>query len=84
LDENINFIILATDGMWDVIRDQEAGDIARAKLAECGVLVDGKCTSNDVSAIEDACKVASQELLDTSLKRGTSDNVTVVVAMYMH
>lgn len=84
LDENINFVILATDGMWDVIRDQEAGDIARAKLAECGVLTDGKCTTKDMSAVEEACKVASQELLDTSLKRGTNDNVTVVVAMYMH
>ena len=84
LTEDINFIILASDGMWDVIRDQEAGDIARKILAMHGVLSEGKCTSTDKKAIEAACTAASQELLDTSMHRGSSDNVTVVVAMYLH
>jgi serine/threonine protein phosphatase PrpC len=84
LTEDINFIILASDGMWDVIRDQEAGDIARKILATRGVLSEGKCTSTDKKAIEAACTAASQELLDTSMHRGSSDNVTVVVAMYLH
>ena len=70
--------------MWDVIRDQEAGDIARGKLTEHGVLLDGECTTSDLTAIESACNEASKELLETSLKRGTNDNVTVVVAMYVH
>jgi len=84
LNKNVNFVILATDGMWDVIRDQEAGDIARGKLTEHGVLLDGECTTSDLTAIESACNEASKELLETSLRRGTNDNVTVVVAMYVH
>ena len=84
LTDDITFIILASDGMWDVIRDQEAGDIARKILAMHGVLTEGKCTSTDKEIIEAACKAASQELLDTSMHRGSSDNVTVVVAVYLH
>jgi serine/threonine protein phosphatase PrpC len=84
LNANINFIILASDGMWDVIRDQEAGDIARAELVSRGVLnKDGEITSNDINTVEEACNAASKELLDTSMKRGTSDNVTVIVAVYI-
>jgi serine/threonine protein phosphatase PrpC len=84
LDANINFVILASDGMWDVIRDHEAGEIARAALVSRGVLNgDGEITSNDTNLVEEACNAASKELLDTSMERGTSDNVTVLVAVYI-
>jgi len=84
LDTNINFVILASDGMWDVIRDHEAGEIARAVLVSRGVLNgNGEITSNDTNLVEEACNAASKELLDTSMERGTSDNVTVLVAVYI-
>ena len=84
LDENVNFLILASDGLWDVIRDQEAGDIARKKLTELGVFQGGRCVLADEKRIEIACHAAAKELLDTSLTRGTSDNVTAIIAVYVH
>jgi serine/threonine protein phosphatase PrpC len=84
LDANVNFLIIASDGLWDVIRDQEAGDIARGTLTALGVLKDGKCVLTDEKSIEVACHAAAKELLDTSLNRGTSDNVTAIVAVCVH
>uniref|UniRef100_A0A6T5SZ91 PPM-type phosphatase domain-containing protein n=1 Tax=Ostreococcus mediterraneus TaxID=1486918 RepID=A0A6T5SZ91_9CHLO len=84
LNKNVNFLIIASDGLWDVIRDQEAGDIARNTLTSFGVFKDGKCVLTDIKSIEVACHAAAKELLDTSLNRGTSDNVTAIVAVYVH
>jgi serine/threonine protein phosphatase PrpC len=86
LDENIQFVVLASDGMWDVIRDQEAGDIARSVLKANDVLRSGVGTYDypEEDIVRDACREAAQALVDKSMERGTNDNVTVVVGLYMH
>ena len=56
----------------------------KTALVSRGVLNgDGEITSNDTNLVEEACNAASKELLDTSMERGTSDNVTVLVAVYI-
>lgn len=86
LDENIQFVVLASDGMWDVIRDQEAGDIARSVLKANDVLRSGVGAYDypEEDIVRDACREAAQALVDKSMERGTNDNVTVVVGLYMH
>jgi serine/threonine protein phosphatase PrpC len=86
LDENIQFVVLASDGMWDVIRDQEAGDIARSVLKANDVLRSGvgAYDYSEEDIVRDACREAAQALVDKSMERGTNDNVTVVVGLYMH
>jgi len=70
LDEDIENIIVATDGLWDVIGDQDAVRLCRSVLR-------GRFT-------EDACREAAEALTEEALERGSSDNVTVVVACFQH
>jgi serine/threonine protein phosphatase PrpC len=58
------FIIIACDGIWDVIEDQEAVDMVREHLT---------------SATLAKQKTAAQVLIDAALSKGSSDNVTALV-----
>lgn len=62
LDEEDEFIILATDGLWDVLESNEAVDLVQ-QLVQQGLARD---------------HVASW-LVEESIRRGTYDNVTVVI-----
>lgn len=53
------FVIVACDGLWDVMEDQEAVDLVRL----------AKCEREDVAS----------ELVAVAMKRGSTDNITVVV-----
>ena len=60
------FIIIACDGIWDVLEDQEAVDMVREHL-----------TSNPPPLSK--VKTAAQVLIDAALAKGSSDNVTALV-----
>lgn len=53
------FLIVACDGFWDVVTDQQAVDLVRTYKG------DKKSVAN--------------YLIDVAMKRGTTDNVTVLV-----
>jgi len=55
-----SFVILACDGLWDVISDQEAVDLVRGFKGEKNAV--------------------SKRLVQEGLTRGTTDNLTVIVA----
>jgi len=69
------FIIVACDGVWDVMEDQEAVDLVRMHLRG------GDGASACLGAAEEEIRVKSsaQLLVDASLTRGSSDNVTAMV-----
>lgn len=72
MDENDNgdqFVIVACDGLWDVMTDEEAVAIV---FEYCAV-------SRDPDEMKHKRKTAADHLVTLSLQRGTSDNVTVVV-----
>ena len=70
------FIIIACDGVWDVMEDQEAVDLVRVHLRGDGGGGGGGATRTE----EDVrIKTAAQLLVDASLARGSSDNVTAMV-----
>lgn len=56
-------LILACDGVWDVLSDQESVDLLMPRYLAEGPFAD-----------------AAQILVDASLEKGTSDNVTAIVA----
>lgn len=63
LRDTDEFIILACDGVWDVMSDQEAVDLVRAALKE---------------APEDTGRLG-RLLVDESLSRGSTDNVSALI-----
>jgi len=64
VDQQCEFLILASDGLWDKIDNQEAVDLARPL-----------CTSNDKASRMAACR----RLVETSISRGSTDDISVVI-----
>lgn len=58
------FLIVACDGLWDVMEDQEVCDIVRSYVHENG---------------SESRERVSSVLVQEALKRGSTDNITVIV-----
>eukprot|EP00798_Chlamydomonas_sp_ICE-L_P014654 gene14654-20688_t len=69
-----SFVVLASDGLWDVLSDQESVDCVEVVLKGCPGWSDSNFTSSDA-------KIAAEALLALSIKKGTVDNVTVVIQL---
>ncbi|XP_066381747.1 probable protein phosphatase 2C 32 [Miscanthus floridulus] len=64
VDQQCEFLILASDGLWDKIDNQEAVDLARPL-----------CINNDKTSRMAACRM----LTETSISRGSTDDISVVI-----
>lgn len=62
------FLIVACDGLWDVMEDQDAVDLVRNYTQKIG-LKNRQQNQKEVASF----------LVDEALRRGSSDNITVVV-----
>jgi protein phosphatase 1B len=60
------FLVLACDGIWDVFTNEECGAWIRDTV------------SSGCASLRDLC----EELLDEGLKRGSKDNMSVVIVQY--
>lgn len=70
LDAMSQFIIIACDGVWDVLEDQEAVDMIREHLGSGAGMT---------SPPHSKAKTAAQILVDAALAKGSSDNITVLI-----
>lgn len=70
------FVILASDGLWDVLEDSDAVAIAKKSLAKGSV--EG---SGGAGGLEAQAKAACDALVTEALARGTLDNVTAVLLL---
>ena len=81
------FVIIASDGLWDVVKNQEAVDILTAEMQRIPFLqgdVDNyETTPGNIyrTPEEYLKKVACKALLDIACERKSSDNVTVTVCL---
>ncbi|KAJ0230227.1 protein phosphatase 2C 25 [Hirschfeldia incana] len=64
IDQDKEFLILASDGLWDKVSNQEAVDIARPF-----------CVGTEMKPLLVACK----KLVDLSASRGSSDDISVML-----
>eukprot|EP00252_Welwitschia_mirabilis_P007588 TRINITY_DN1911_c0_g2_i1.p1 TRINITY_DN1911_c0_g2~~TRINITY_DN1911_c0_g2_i1.p1 ORF type:complete len:131 (-),score=19.97 TRINITY_DN1911_c0_g2_i1:418-810(-) len=73
-------LILASDGLWDVISNEEACEIARKRIARWHnsdqPSPSGKLPDN---SMDPASQGAATHLCKLALQRGSSDNITVLV-----
>ena len=74
-------LILASDGLWDVVSNEEACKAARRQIQlwhkNNGVTA-SLCDEGDEST-DPAAQSAADYLMRLALKKGTEDNVTVIV-----
>ena len=73
--EDDECLILASDGLWDVVTNETACGVARMCLKGADVAEGG----GDSDAAHNACSDAALLLTKLALARQSSDNVSVVV-----
>ena len=64
VDPQCEFLVLASDGLWDKVDNQEAIDIARPL-----------CIGNDKTSRIAACR----RLVETAGSRGSTDDISVLI-----
>ena len=72
-------LVLASDGLWDVMTNEEVCDIARKRI-----LVWHKKHGNNPPAerndsVDPAAQAAAEYLSRLALQKGSKDNITVIV-----
>jgi serine/threonine protein phosphatase PrpC len=77
LEEGDEFLILATDGLWDVLAPQEACQAIRRFKVK--YQLEGKDPSGDLEAL---CLYFAEELTRLALRLGSADNITVTVVAF--
>jgi len=70
------FLIVACDGLWDVMEDQEAVDLVRGRVRHRRDDDDDRLGGSET---RDGQEGASSFLVEEALRRGSADNITVVV-----
>jgi serine/threonine protein phosphatase PrpC len=63
------FLIVACDGLWDVVEDQEAVDLVRNFVSD----------ETSIHSLKSRQDKAARYLIDEALRRGSTDNITVIV-----
>jgi serine/threonine protein phosphatase PrpC len=70
------FLILACDGLWEVLDSQEAVDVAAAALRGAEAAGGGGAAEGETPAV-----TAARHLVDIAIRLGTSDNCTALVVL---
>lgn len=74
LTDQDSFVVVACDGLWDVIEDQESVDIvAEARRVLMPMLPQGSKSEHTASSI------LARVLVEEALARGSSDNISALV-----
>jgi len=76
LEQNDNLLILACDGVWDVISDQEAVDLVRNRI-KAEVAAHGEPQGG--GPCNAMLSIAAKALVKEALDRNSLDNVTVII-----
>eukprot|EP00927_Polykrikos_kofoidii_P016776 TRINITY_DN1760_c0_g2_i1.p1 TRINITY_DN1760_c0_g2~~TRINITY_DN1760_c0_g2_i1.p1 ORF type:complete len:290 (-),score=65.78 TRINITY_DN1760_c0_g2_i1:42-911(-) len=82
LTDQDSFVIVACDGLWDVLEDQEAVNLTLEGLSELVRMLPRNGGSEDgVPGLHRRAitEVLARLLVDEALQRGTTDNVTCMV-----
>lgn len=66
-------LIVASDGLWDVMTNEEAGEVARSVLRRHrrSTLLDGNSLS--------AAQATAEHLAELAYRKNSSDNISVIV-----
>eukprot|EP00562_Extubocellulus_spinifer_P005136 CAMPEP_0178513504 /NCGR_PEP_ID=MMETSP0696-20121128/23513_1 /TAXON_ID=265572 /ORGANISM="Extubocellulus spinifer, Strain CCMP396" /LENGTH=889 /DNA_ID=CAMNT_0020143513 /DNA_START=19 /DNA_END=2688 /DNA_ORIENTATION=+ len=72
------YLILACDGIWDVMSNEEAGDFVHAAITR--LFIEKQSVGLDpASAMSETLPMAGDELIYECLRRGSRDNMSVLI-----
>ncbi|KAJ6743395.1 PROTEIN PHOSPHATASE 2C 6-RELATED [Salix viminalis] len=72
-------LILASDGLWDVMSNEEACDLARKRILVWHKKNGVALSSSRSEGIDLAAQAAAEYLSNRALQKGSKDNITVIV-----
>ncbi|XP_060186913.1 protein phosphatase 2C 77-like isoform X1 [Lycium barbarum] len=72
-------LILASDGLWDVLTNEEACDVARRRILLWHKKNGGTLTNERGVNVDPAAQDAAEYLTRLALQRGSRDNISVIV-----
>ncbi|XP_021673030.2 protein phosphatase 2C 50 [Hevea brasiliensis] len=72
-------LILASDGLWDVMSNEEACDLARRRILVWHKRNGAAVPSSRGEGIDPAAQAAAEYLSNRALQKGSKDNITVIV-----
>ena len=85
-DRTGDIILLASDGLWDVMENEDVANFVRQKLQEVvvdapGALDEGESVALEAKQLRMQWKRVADLVVDEALQRGSTDNVSVVIIM---
>lgn len=72
-------LILASDGLWDVMSNEEACDLARRRILVWYKKNGTAPTSSRGEGVDPAAQAAAEYLANRAVQKGSKDNITVIV-----
>lgn len=72
-------LILASDGLWDVITNEEACEVARKQILLWHKKHGDKLSAERGEEVDPAAQAAAEYLSRLALRKGSKDNITVIV-----
>ncbi|KAL3566420.1 hypothetical protein D5086_031835 [Populus alba] len=75
-------LILASDGLWDVMSNEEACDLARKRILVWHKKNGVTLSSSRGGGIDPAAQAAAEYLSNRALQKGSKDNITALMELY--
>lgn len=76
-------LVLASDGLWDVMTNEEACDLARRRILtwhkKNGTGLTSEASDRATGLTDPAAQAAAEYLSKRALQKGSRDNITVIV-----
>ena len=72
------FILLASDGLWDVMTSQDAVDFVTARLEKSKASAERLTTEERAKKLKEARRSMADVIVQEAMRRGSADNTSVV------
>ncbi|GJU73868.1 phosphatase 2C 16-like protein isoform X1 [Tanacetum coccineum] len=72
-------LILASDGLWDVMSNEEACEVARKRIRIWHIKNSGMPIEKGENGVDQAAQAAADYLTMLALQKGSKDNISVIV-----